>query len=86
MAASYAPCIEQGGERYGIATLTRLPIVAVAPGRTAARGQRASPEAPVRAPDTPGVGRQRRTIDVVNTHLSVLRRERRQMAAIGSAG
>jgi len=85
MAASYAPCIEEGGQRYGIATLTRLPIVESRQVGLphAANAPRSEPRCALLTRVPWGDGR---TIDVVNTHLSVLRRERpAQVAAIGAA-
>jgi endonuclease/exonuclease/phosphatase family metal-dependent hydrolase len=85
MAATFAPCIEEGGERYGIATLTRLPTVAVRQIGLPHRGN-----APRSEPRCALLTRLRwagdRELDLVNTHLSVLRGERpAQVAALGSA-
>jgi endonuclease/exonuclease/phosphatase family metal-dependent hydrolase len=83
MAASFAPCIEEGGARYGIATLSRLPILSSRqvglPHR--ANVPRSEPRCALLTRLPWGEGRE---IDVINTHLSVLRRDRpAQVAAIG---
>ena len=86
MDASFAPCIEDGGARYGIATLSRLPIVS---SRQVGLPHRAN--LPRSEPRCALLTRLAwsggdREIDLVNTHLSVLRGERpAQVAAIGSA-
>jgi endonuclease/exonuclease/phosphatase family metal-dependent hydrolase len=104
MEASFAPCIEAGSARYGIATLTRLPVVATdqveLPYRAGVRRSEprralvtrlvwdgAAPEGSVPAarPED-GARDPSDQVEVVNTHLSVLRRERpAQVAALASA-
>ncbi len=102
MEPSFAACMESGSGRTGIATLTRLPLVATEqvelPYRAGAR--RSEPRRALvtrvvwsdgaggSAPSSEGdAGRdQGEPFEVVNTHLSVLRRERpAQVAAITSA-
>jgi endonuclease/exonuclease/phosphatase family metal-dependent hydrolase len=83
MSAQFAPCIEQGCERYGIATLTSLPVLEsrllALPALAHRRGSQ-----PRRALVTrlawPAPGH---TLDMVNTHLSIVAAERlAQVAAI----
>jgi endonuclease/exonuclease/phosphatase family metal-dependent hydrolase len=83
MSAHLGMCIEHGAERYGIATLTRLPSVAAQ--------QIALPHEPHRRRSEPRCALVTRLLwpevgvelDLVNTHLSILRRERpAQVAAI----
>lgn len=88
MEASFAACVEDGSERYGIATLSRLPLVSarqvMLPHRAGAR--RSEPRCALVTRHTWGPAAVRRTIDLVNTHLSILRGERpAQVAAIASA-
>jgi len=91
MEASFAACMESGSGRYGIATLTRLPLLGTEqvelPHRAGVRRSEPRRALVTRLvwgdrPDDPA-GEQ---VEVVNTHLSVLRRERpAQVAAISSA-
>ncbi|HUS67892.1 MAG TPA: endonuclease/exonuclease/phosphatase family protein [Kofleriaceae bacterium] len=89
MEASFAACVEDGSERYGIATLSRLPLVSarqvMLPHRAGAR--RSEPRCALVTRHTWGdAPAGRRTIDLVNTHLSILRGERpAQVAAIAGA-
>ena len=85
MSAHFAPCVERGCERYGIATLTSLAMVesrlVVLPALVHRRGSQ-----PRRALVTrltwPAHGH---TLDMVNTHLSIVAAERpAQVAAIAS--
>ncbi|HWO18923.1 MAG TPA: endonuclease/exonuclease/phosphatase family protein [Kofleriaceae bacterium] len=83
MSACFEMCIEEGGERYGIATLTRLPLIE---SRRLAlphepHRKRSEPRcALVTRLAWPGAGIE---VDMVNTHLSVLAGERpAQVAAI----
>jgi endonuclease/exonuclease/phosphatase family metal-dependent hydrolase len=83
MEPQFAPCIERGGERYGIATLTRVPIAATRQimlprgPRTRRFEQRCALVTRLAWPA------ERGTLDVVNTHLSTVFRERpAQVAAI----
>jgi endonuclease/exonuclease/phosphatase family metal-dependent hydrolase len=85
MNASFAPCITDGGARYGIATLSRLPVVTSRQVELPHRANlpRSEPRCALLTRLAAGEGR---TIDLVNTHLSVRRGERpAQVAAIGSA-
>lgn len=85
MTASFAPCIEDGGARYGIATLSRLPVVTSQQVGLPHRANLPRSE-PRCALLTRLSWSGDRTVDLVNTHLSVLRGERpAQVAAIGSA-
>jgi endonuclease/exonuclease/phosphatase family metal-dependent hydrolase len=83
MSAYFAACVERGCERYGIATLTRLPVRAgrqiALPAIAARRGSQ-----PRRALVTRlGWPRHDATLDMVNTHLSIVGAERSlQVAAI----
>lgn len=83
MSASFAMCIEHDAERYGIATLTRLPPVATQRVALPHEPHRKGSEprcALVTRLAWPGGGAE---IDMVNTHLSVVSRERpAQVAAI----
>ena len=87
--ASFAACVEDGSERYGIATLSRLPLVSarqvMLPHRAGAR--RSEPRcALVTRHSWEHAPAARRTFDLVNTHLSILRGERpAQGAAIAEA-
>lgn len=89
MEASFAACIEDGSERYGIATLSRLPLVSarqvMLPHRPGAR--RSEPRCALLTRHAWGASSAaRREIDIVNTHLSILRGERpAQVAAIAEA-
>lgn len=83
MSSHFEMCLEEGGERYGIATLTRLPFLGARrlelpyqPGR-----KRSEPRcALVTRLAWPETGIE---IDMVNTHLSVLAAERTaQVAAL----
>jgi len=82
MIATFAPCIEHGSERYGIATLTRLPLV----GETRRialphHGKRRYSEP--RCALVTRVGWHDLEVDIVNTHLSILPGERpAQLAAV----
>lgn len=85
MKAVFAPCIEEGEGRYGIATLTRLPllesrqIVLPIVGHLAHR--RSQPRSALLTRHTWDGGE----LDMINTHLSVLFRERAgQVAAIAA--
>ena len=83
MSAHFAPCIEDGCERYGIATLTSLPVLDSHLLALPALAQRRGSQ-PRRALVTrlawPVQGH---TLDMVNTHLSILAAERpAQVAAI----
>ena len=76
MTATFAPCIEQGCEQYGIATLTRWPVLEVrqlALPHDGAR-RRSEPRCALLTrlcwPDAS------RELAIVNTHLSILGRER----------
>lgn len=83
MAARFVGCVEHGGERYGIATLSRWPIDET---RTVMlpHGERSEPRAAlllwVRWPR----GGERR-LEIVNTHLSTLGRERGEQVAVLAA-
>lgn len=84
MTASFAPCITNGDERYGIATLSRLPVLDT---RQVGLPHRAN--VPRSEPRCALLTRlawgDDRAIDLVNTHLSVLRGERpAQVAALGA--
>ncbi|MBA3394867.1 MAG: endonuclease/exonuclease/phosphatase family protein [Deltaproteobacteria bacterium] len=85
MTASFAPCIVRGDDRYGIATLTRLPVLATRqltlPQQTHRR--RSEPRCALMSRLTwAGAGRE---LDVINTHLSILPGERpAQVAMIAS--
>jgi len=83
LAAHFCPCVEQGDERYGIATLSRLPVIEAITVDLPRRGKHPRSE-PRRVLITrlqwPG---SEAPIAVVNTHLSVLRAERaEQLAAL----
>lgn len=73
--ATFAPCITRGAERYGIATLARVPVQAsrqlVLPARPHRRSEPRC--ALVTRLAWPG---HDAPLDVVNTHLSVVGRER----------
>lgn len=83
MDAHFAPAIERGAERYGIATLSRLPM------RSArkiflpvSRHLRSEPRCALTTRHEWNGGE----LELINTHLSTLFRERpRQMAAIAAA-
>lgn len=82
MHAEYAVCVEHGCERYGIATLTRLPVIEVRHLELPIHAHRRTE--PRRALLTrlawPAPGK---TVAVVNTHLSIKAAERPgQIAAI----
>ena len=101
MEPSFAACIERGSGRYGIATLTRLPLVETEqvelPYRAGVRRSEPRRALVTRVVWSDGAGSatpaesdadrdQDEPLEVVNTHLSVLRRERpAQVAAITSA-
>ena len=86
--ASFAPCIEEGCERYGIATLTRWPPLAVRqlalPAVVQRRGRGSEPRCALLTrlhwPDDD------RELAVVNTHLSVIANERPGQVAALLAG
>jgi endonuclease/exonuclease/phosphatase family metal-dependent hydrolase len=85
MSATFAPCIACGEERYGIATLSRLPVRSVRQIELPQRDNLPRSE-PRRALVTRIALTGHRAIDVVNTHLSLRRRERAaQVAAIAAA-
>jgi endonuclease/exonuclease/phosphatase family metal-dependent hydrolase len=76
MTATFAPCLERGSERYGIATLSRFPVL-----------EHRRLDLPCRPLDRRSEPRcalltrlawpaTNTSIDLVNTHLSVLPRER----------
>ena len=83
MTAEFGVCIDKGDERYGIATLSRLPFIATRQLCLPAQAHRWRSEprcALVTRLAWPGENSE---IDVVNTHLSVLKGERPgQVAAI----
>ncbi|HWM84740.1 MAG TPA: endonuclease/exonuclease/phosphatase family protein, partial [Kofleriaceae bacterium] len=93
MEASFASCVEQAGGRTGIATLTRLPLVATEqvelPWREGMR--RSEPRRALLTRVTwtgpaPRPDEDVEELELVNTHLSVRRGERpAQVAAIASA-
>ncbi len=92
MSASFAPCLDDERGRYGIATLTRWPLIATEQLRLPYRGAGMRRSEPRRALVTrlawsgPGEAEVAGEIDVVNTHLSVRRGERpAQVAAIAAA-
>ncbi len=76
MTASFQPCLSSEGERYGIATLSRIPIIETRhlslPGRPKLR--RSEPRCALVTrlawPDESG------SVEVINTHLSTVFRER----------
>ena len=77
MTASYGACIERGEERYGIATLTRLPLlearrIMLPLPEGADPDRRAEPRCAL----VTRIDWDRTVVTVVNTHLSVKRRER----------
>jgi endonuclease/exonuclease/phosphatase family metal-dependent hydrolase len=83
MQACFAPCMENGPEQYGIATLARVPISATRilrlPGR---RHRRSEPRCALITTLEFDGGE----LDLINTHLSVLFRERPgQVAAIAES-
>jgi endonuclease/exonuclease/phosphatase family metal-dependent hydrolase len=84
MEVRFAPTVERGEERYGIATLARLPIEDTATRCLPHRGgRRSEPRSALvtRVAWTAADGV--RWLDLVNTHLSVLRGERpAQVAAL----
>ena len=82
MRAEYAVCMEHGCERYGIATLTKLPVLEVRTLELPIHAHRRTE--PRRALLTRlAWPTPERTVAVVNTHLSVVRAERPgQIAAI----
>jgi endonuclease/exonuclease/phosphatase family metal-dependent hydrolase len=83
MSAHFEMCIEDGGERYGIATLTRLPLLGVRRLELPYEPHRKRSEprcALVTRLAWPETGIE---VDMVNTHLSVLSDERpAQVAAL----
>jgi endonuclease/exonuclease/phosphatase family metal-dependent hydrolase len=84
MEASFAACLDGGNGQTGIATLTRLPLVATEQIELPYRGGVRHSE-PRRALVT-RLAWSDGDVDLVNTHLSILRRERPgQVAAIVSA-
>lgn len=97
MAASFAPCLDDERGRYGIATLTRWPLLATEQVSLPHRGPGMRRSEPRRAlvtrlawsapgPSDAGAEDAGGEIDVVNTHLSVRRGERpAQVAAIAAA-
>ena len=85
MEARFASCVEDGAGRTGIATLTRLPLIAseqvALPFRGGSRSELRRALMTRLVWGDPG-----EEIELVNTHLSVLRGERpAQVAAIASA-
>jgi endonuclease/exonuclease/phosphatase family metal-dependent hydrolase len=82
MQAVFAPCITEGGEHYGIATLTHLPVLEQRQLCLPLAGHRRSqPRCALVTRHTWDGGE----LEMINTHLSVLFRERRgQVAAIAS--
>lgn len=82
MSAVFAPTLEKNGERYGIATLSRLPILEQRTIRLPLHEHRRS------QPRCALVTRHRwdgGDLEIINTHLSVLFRERPgQVAAIAA--
>ncbi len=82
MQAVFAPCITEGGEHYGIATLTRLPILEQRQICLPLAGHRRSqPRCALVTRHTWDGGE----LEMINTHLSILFRERRgQVAAIAA--
>jgi len=84
MQAHFAPAFERGAERYGIATLTRLPTLDARkiflPGH---RQLRTEPRCALTTRHAWAGGE----LEIINTHLSTLFRERPgQVAAIAAAG
>jgi endonuclease/exonuclease/phosphatase family metal-dependent hydrolase len=83
MSAEFATCVERGCERYGIATLTRLPVVErrELPLPRQPKWRRSQPRrALVTRLSWPAAGH---ALDMVNTHLSTVGAERaEQVAAI----
>lgn len=83
MTHTFAPCLEDGSERYGIATLTRLPLVdsrQVCLPSERAGARRSEPRCALMT----RLACDDREIVVCNTHLSTRRDERpAQMAALG---
>ncbi len=84
LAVEYAVCVERGCERYGIATLTRLPVIETRHIELPSVSHRRSEprRALVTRLEWPAPGA---TLAVVNTHLSILGAERpAQIAMIAS--
>lgn len=75
MEARFAATVASGDERYGIATLTRLPIEESSTRCLPRRGT-AEPRCSLATRMTWPAGGEARPIELVNTHLSVRRRER----------
>jgi endonuclease/exonuclease/phosphatase family metal-dependent hydrolase len=82
MTAVFAPCIDDGSGRYGIATLTRLPVLESRQLCLPIVGHRRSqPRCALVTRHTWDDGE----VEVINTHLSILFRERPgQIAAIAA--
>jgi endonuclease/exonuclease/phosphatase family metal-dependent hydrolase len=82
MEAVFAPCVEDGSGRYGIATLTRLPILETRQITLPLAGHRRSqPRSALVTRHTWDGG----DLEMINTHLSILFRERPgQVAAIAA--
>jgi endonuclease/exonuclease/phosphatase family metal-dependent hydrolase len=82
MEAIFAPCIDDGSGRYGIATLTRLPVVETRQLCLPLGGHRRSqPRCALVTRHTWDGG----DLEMINTHLSILFRERPgQVAAIAA--
>lgn len=77
MTASYAPYIEGGSERHGIATLTRLPILETRSIALPGRPSRLRSEPRVALLTRIACPTRTDQLDVVNTHLSMMPAERR---------
>jgi endonuclease/exonuclease/phosphatase family metal-dependent hydrolase len=82
MTAVFAPCIDDGSGRYGIATLTRLPVLETRQLCLPLAGHRRSqPRCALVTRHTWDGGE----LEMINTHLSILFRERPgQVAAIAA--
>jgi endonuclease/exonuclease/phosphatase family metal-dependent hydrolase len=91
MTPTFAPCISVGDEQYGIATLTRLPLVGSRQLRLPPEGSLGRRRWEPRSALATRVRWRDRTVEVLNTHLSLSRAERvgqidhilRDVAAIG---
>jgi endonuclease/exonuclease/phosphatase family metal-dependent hydrolase len=80
MEMRFVPCIEQGAERYGICTLSRLPILETRELRLPMRHDREQRCALVTRHSWDGG-----QVELINAHLSILFRERpHQVAAIAN--
>jgi endonuclease/exonuclease/phosphatase family metal-dependent hydrolase len=81
MTPSFAPCISSGTEHYGIATLTRIPLTATRqirlPPTTVSRAWRSEPRSALAT----RVAWADRTVEILNTHLSLSGGERRVQTA-----